>query len=357
MTLLARAALLTVVALAVAQDLLLVAVLAASGAVACGTPAYPALAAAVPGLAGDRRRQATDLLVTIEVAAFVVGPAIGGLLLEVAPTPVLLPASAAMATLAALPLLHGLVLRRPDATTRPSGSGSLLQVARTSEGVTRAILTVALLNAVLAATGLALLPLAADRWAGGYGTAVAVLGFGALAAPLLSRLGGPAPARTRSGLLLLAAALAVLPLSPRLGWALPALALAGATAVQVEGAVTETLQDAVADRHRAGLLGLTDSVMVAAALAGSLLAPPLVSALGAPGLLALLVAGCLAAAVRPGRLSEPRPAPGPAGPAPGSATGPATGPTTGPGRAPAAPPVRRWARPHGRSWSAAAPRG
>ena len=42
----------------------------------------PRMVAAMPGVAGAPARRATDLLVTIEVAAFVVGAALGGLLLH-----------------------------------------------------------------------------------------------------------------------------------------------------------------------------------------------------------------------------------------------------------------------------------
>ena len=109
-TLAARAVLLGVVAVAVARDLLTVAVLAASAAVAAGTPAYPPLAAAMPRAAGAARRRATDLLVTVEVAAFVVGPALGGLLLASRTRPAL-PLVAVLGTLAALLLVRGVLLQ------------------------------------------------------------------------------------------------------------------------------------------------------------------------------------------------------------------------------------------------------
>ncbi len=66
---------------ALTGDRIALGVVAASLAVAAGTPTYPAIAASLPGLAGARRAQATDLLVTIEVSSWVVGPALGGLLL------------------------------------------------------------------------------------------------------------------------------------------------------------------------------------------------------------------------------------------------------------------------------------
>jgi hypothetical protein len=61
--------------------------------------------------------------------------------------------------------------------------------------------------------------------------------------------------------------------------------------------MTATIQGAVPDGLRAGTLGLTDSVMVAAALLGSLAAPFLVSALGPVPLVLLLAVCCAAAAV------------------------------------------------------------
>ena len=81
-TLVIRAALILGTAVAVVGDRLWLAVAACTLAVAVGTPAYPAQVAAMPGIAGSQRRRATDVLVTVEVAAFVVGAAIGGLMLH-----------------------------------------------------------------------------------------------------------------------------------------------------------------------------------------------------------------------------------------------------------------------------------
>ena len=44
--------------------------------------------------------------------------------------------------------------------------------------------------------------------------------------------------------------------------------------------MTETIQDSVADEHRAGVLGLGDAVMVSCAMVGTLVAPLLAAALG-----------------------------------------------------------------------------
>jgi MFS family permease len=94
----------------------------------------------------------------------------------------------------------------------------------------------------------------------------------------------------RWGLLLLGGALLLVASTPSVVWALAPLAVVGAVSVHVEGALTETIQDAVPDSARAGVLGLTDTVMVAAALLGSLAAPWLSSAVG-PRSAVLLLAG------------------------------------------------------------------
>lgn len=317
-TLLARLVLLAVGAVALAQDRLLMAVVATALAVACGTPAYPALAAALPGVAGDERRRATGLLVTIEVASFVVGPALGGLLLAGAAR-VWVPALAVLATALALVPMTGVRLPAPTPApgpgpvTRPRerpASRSPLAALTAAPAAVRAVAVAGLINAVGAAVALALLPVAEEVWSGGgagYGLAAAMFGFGALAAPALWWLGGSAGGRARLGLGLLGVSLLGVPLAPGVAWAVLPLVVAGAATVHVEGAVTETIQDAVPDGQRASVLGLTDSVMVGAALLASLLAPWLSSALGARELLALLAGLCVVAVLLPARGATPAP--------------------------------------------------
>jgi MFS family permease len=357
LTVAARAVLLTGTAVAVVQDRLLVAVLTATAAVAAGTPAYPALAAAMPGLAGPDRRRATDLLVTVEVASFVVGPAIGGLLLTSA-TRALLPGAAVVLSLAALVVLHGVHLPAPAGRSGGPALRSVLRATAAGSGVRRAIGTVALLNGVLAAVGLALLPL--TEGTGGFGVATAALGFGALAAPLLWWCGRSSASRARAGLLVLTGALVLVPVVPGLLPTLPALAVVGAAAVHVEGAATEAVQDGVPDAHRAGALGLTDSAMVGAALLGALVAPLLVGLLGATWFVALLAATCAAVALVP-RRNVHTPAVATAGvrqihwvPSE-SAGGESAGDLSRP--EPWLPEQRQPSRPAARSSSGAAPRG
>ncbi len=86
--------------------------------------------------------------------------------------------------------------------------------------------------------------------------------------------------------------------------------MAGAATVHVEGALTETIQDAVPDAARAGVLGLTDSVMVGAALVSSLVTPWLATVLGPRQLVGLLAVVSLAGAllVKGSRRHAPAPA-------------------------------------------------
>jgi hypothetical protein len=287
-TMAARLVFLALAAVALAGGHTGVAVVTAAVAVAAGTPAYPAIAAALPDLAGDRRARATEALVTIEVSAWVVGPAIGGLLLSQSLRPWTLPVAVGLAALG-LALSIGISVPGPEERAPDAVAGMLREVLRCRPAL-GALAVAGLLNLALTVTGVVLLPLSRDGWgtgAAGFGTATACLGFGALAAPVLARavrLG------CRPGLGVLAAAVLAVAVSPVPWPALPMLALAGATAVVIESLLTGTLQDAVPDRYRAGALGLADTVMVGACLVGSLVAPSLARAVGArPALLLVAV--------------------------------------------------------------------
>jgi MFS family permease len=290
-TLVLRVLFLSAGAVAVAEDAVLVAVVAASLAITAGTPAYPAIAAALPRLAGSDRESATELLVTIEVSAWVVGPALGGLLLAPATRPWTLVVAVGLALLA-LVLIRGARIPSPLNRAPDAVAGVLRTVLQC--GPTRGALGLAgLLNLVLASTGVVLLPLSHDAWGlgdAGFGVATACLGFGALGAPLW-RLWR---ATRTHGLVLLALALLVVAATPVPWVALPLLGLAGATGVVVESRLTQTLQDAVPDHYRAGALGLADCVMVGGALVGTLVAPALARFAGArPALLVVALAALL----------------------------------------------------------------
>ena len=287
-TLLLRLVFLAATALAVAGDHVGLAVAAAALAVTCSTPTYPAIAAALPAMAGARRARATEALVTIEVSAWVVGPALGGLLLAESLRPWTLVVAVGLAGLG-LALASGIDVPGPVERAPDAVAGMLRAVARCRPAVA-ALLVAGLINVVVTTTGVVLLPLSHEAWhAGeaGFGAATACLGFGALGAPALARL---ASASRACGLAFLGGALLLVAVSP-LHWpALPLLALAGAAGVVVESMVTGTLQEVVPDRYRAGALGLADTVMVGGCLVGSLVAPALARYAGARPTLLLVAA-------------------------------------------------------------------
>jgi MFS family permease len=304
-TLGARCLLLLGVAAALAGDRLALAVILSTLAVAVATPAYPALAAGMPSLATSSSARATELLVTVEVASFVVGPALGGVLLA---RPGLIPPAAVVLSLGGWALYAGIRQPRPErAATRAHGPRPF--DSPQPRGLLAAFAALTGVNAAVAAAGVTLLPLAEQQWEGSpvqqataYGIATGALGFGALAAPLLGGAASAPGSRMRSGLLLVGAALAVAALAPSVGLAVLPLALAGAAAVRVEAAATRMLQERVRDDHRAGMLGVADSAMVTAALVGALAAPLLAAWWGPRVVLVLTAFACAGAPVVARRL-------------------------------------------------------
>lgn len=271
-----RAVLLAGCAVAWAQDTPGLAVVLAVLTVAAGTPAYPAAVAALPQLAGDDSDRLTALLVTVEVTAFVVGPAVGGLLLGVAGGAWSVPAAAVLAVLALPPVL-GLHSGPVVVPRQPDGHGRIRTVLM-SAGVPVAIAVVALVNFCEAAASVALLTLSHDHWGEGdrgFGFGTAALGFGSLAGPLVGLL-----VRLRGSLLLTAGGFVAAGAAPGMLLASGPLALSGAAGTTVECISTDVLQHRVPDRVRAFSLGLMDSVMVLAAALGALVAPVLTGSAG-----------------------------------------------------------------------------
>ncbi len=282
----ARAVLLVGAAIAVHAGHVGAAVALATLTVVAGTPAYPSLAAAMPSTAGRLTDSATSWLVTLEVSAFVVGPAVGGLLLGLAGPDATMTGAALMGCIG-VPLLTALRLR-PDraapSRSRSTATPPAPDVARTrgqvrlvirSPGAVRVIAAVAAVNFVLGAVGVALLPMADRGWTNvdAFGPLTAAMGLGALAAPAVRRLLRLSPTAVRIALLLVALPLLMVAVTPTWVWALPPLALVGAAATQVECVATSLLQRFVPDVARATALGLADTVMVTGALVGAGLAP------------------------------------------------------------------------------------
>lgn len=274
-TVLRVAALLTCWA-ALLTDHLLVAVCCAVAAVAVITPAYPAAVALMPGLARERTPRLTELLVTAEMTAFVVGPAIGGLLLGLGTSS----ASALVAAVLALVSLPLLPARKTTSRPEPAVPGGLgrLRTVLGSPGVPAAMALVSMVNLSENAASVGLLALSNGPWRDGdrgYGWASAALGFGSLAAPALVRL-----LRIRAALLTTGAGYVIAGVAPGAVAGLAPLAATGAAATVVECIGTDVLQRSVPDHVRAFSLGIADAAMSLAAMAGAVLAPALVGLVG-----------------------------------------------------------------------------
>lgn len=310
-TLALRVVCLATAAVAVAGGHTTAAVVACGLAVLVATPTYPAIAAGLPALARSDSARATELLVTVEVSAWVVAPALGGLLLVDQTRAWTLPLAVVLAA-AGLALTTG--LRIPGSPQEGAGPAGMIRAVLGCPPAVAALGRAGLLNLVLTAAGLVLLPLSEDVWhtgETGFGAATACLGFGALGAPLVSRLGALAAGAGTMGVALGAVALTPLP------WpVLPVLALAGATGVLVESGSTRTLQDVVPDHHRAGALGLMDTVMVGACLVGSVAAPLLADWLGARLAMGLVASTVVLLVLRRGYRAADEPGDQAAGPDP-----------------------------------------
>ncbi len=291
-TLAVRAGLLLGAALALVTDHLWVAVAACTLTVTASLPAYPAQVAALPGIAGEGERtrpricwsparwrpsssaersagcccipRRRELLPWVPVAMTV-----AALLLVL---PVRMPAPGASRSRTSAPSPYA-VLRRSlrHACDRRDGRDQPGHLASWPSHCSPRLST------------------AGPPTAPATGWPPASSGFAALGAPVLRRLGRSAEHSIRWGLLLVAAGAGprrpgsdavVVPRPVRPG---------GRRGVSVEAGATRCLVEHVADRVRATVLGINDTVIVGAALVGSLVAPVAVELLGGA-----LLMGCLA---------------------------------------------------------------
>ncbi|MFT4215905.1 MAG: MFS transporter [Micropruina sp.] len=288
----ARVVLVVAVAVLLLQGLPWPALAAATLSVAVGVPAFPSLAALLPQVS-TRPEEDTNALVTWEISAFVVGPALGGLLL--AATPSWSVAASVPLIVAAAVVLPRRVTERPPSVRRPRLRDGLHEVLAVPV-VRRAIVTVMAVNVVIGALGVALLAIAETRWDAGvaaFGWLTAAQGLASLTAPLLARAVG----RLSPGLaaqLVVVLPLAVVTLSS--GWVAAAvpMALLGSGLTMVECRTTRMMQLGAPADYTAVALGVADSAVVAAAMAGALVAPWLLAALGPVGLLLGLAGGSAA---------------------------------------------------------------
>ncbi|MEY9840622.1 MFS transporter [Streptacidiphilus sp. EB103A] len=267
------AVLLTLLAAAHGPIALMVA-LACATAVAA-TPAYAAAGAAVFTLAGrtDRQRAMTQLT-GVETAAWVVGPALGGLLLASAPTWTIPLAAAVIATVSAA-LITTVDLPPADPQPDLGPRTTMRALLATAPGPVAAAVAV---NVAVDATSALLVLLGGDPTQ--YGLLVAALGTGAAAALLAA----PATRTRHLPYYLTATATALLAASQITCTPVRALLLttAGAGAVMAEAAATVSLQGLTPRTRRGAALGALDQVIVGGALAGTVAGPLAAASLGAP---------------------------------------------------------------------------
>ncbi|HEY5154305.1 MAG TPA: MFS transporter [Acidimicrobiales bacterium] len=270
---------------------------------AAGTFCYPAVVASVPALVADEHLVASNAILTsIETAAFIVGPALGGALLLVGSPSHALIVDTVLFGLAALLLRP--VGALPATTVVEAAPMSLLAalgdgvrtIARRRQ-VTAPMTLVVVVNLVYGSSLVALVLVAEDRFASGghgFGVLSAAFGVGALIGVVVaSRVGsGPRPLRTIAA----ATACAGLPFA---ALAIGAPAAVGVALVMFSGAgsiVAEVMAVTVVQRHvpaamTARVFGLLDMVIIGAIFAGSTVTPALIRTIGLPGALLLLGAG------------------------------------------------------------------
>ena len=267
-------------------------VILATAVVAAATPAYPAAAAGMPALSGDENDRWTQALVTVEVGSFVVGPALGGALVGRLSVAAVF-GVAALSTVAALGLLRTVRMPRPGrsgaaagdpgatgAARAPGAPGAAFKRPALSAQAWCAIGVMVVLNAAMSGLGLLLVPLAETEWGDltAYGPAVAALGIGAAATPVIaSALQLHTSGRS---ILWFVGATLMVGGSPGLAVATLPLVVAGGASVRAEALATEALQSAVPDERRAAALGIGDTAMVAAALVASAVAPHVTTMVG-----------------------------------------------------------------------------
>jgi CRP-like cAMP-binding protein/predicted MFS family arabinose efflux permease len=265
-----------------------------------GTPARPAQGAITPALVGERDLAAANAVVGIlEHTALVLGPAIGGLLLLLGSPAVAFAVNGASFLVSAALVLP--IRARPVA--EPDDQPSSLR-RRLTDGFTAlarsgdAVLLVGLLVAATFVYGqeVVLLVLVSERLLGTGSEGVAFLttaaGLGGLAvAGLTSRLAeARRPGRTLVAVMLaFSLPLVALAVIRRPAVAYAVMAVEGAGNIVFDVLAITMLQRVVRQELLGRVFGVLDSLAVAGMLAGSLLVPVVVAAVGLRW--ALVVAG------------------------------------------------------------------
>jgi MFS family permease len=270
---------------------------------ALGTGSFPAALAVIPSTVRERDvAPATATLNTVETAAWMIGPALGGLLVLAASPLWALTANAVVFLIGAIALLptRPRPVVRADQVVTTGFTSNLLDGARTilrSPEIRCPLVLVVAVNLVLGAAPIVLLVASQDRFGADgsqYALLMAALGIGGFAGVALTnrlaRRGDLVGTLTWS----MAAGcvpFALLAVSRDLVSALVLVALAGAAMVVTEvvalTAMLQTLPDHVIGR----VFGLVDSTLVASVLIGSVVAGPAIAVAGRPA--AMVAIGAL----------------------------------------------------------------
>ena len=270
---------------------------------AAGTPFFPAVAAVTPSVVDEKGlAPANALITTVDSLAIAVGPALGGLLLTVAASPVVAFVVNAM-TFAVSALLLARVSKPPRVKEEEALEVIPLhrQLAEGVAAITSSTSIMLLIVLILASSfiyGLesVLYPLVAKDLLGtgaeGVGFIFAAIGVGGvLAAGLANRaVDYPRPALIlTAGSLASAAPFAFLPFtsSPLAAYVL--VAIEGGSFIFIDVLGTTLMQRVVQQSVLARVFGILDSIAVLATVLGAVLAPLLIESWGLK--VSLLVAG------------------------------------------------------------------
>ena len=279
---------------------------------------YPAMGALIPSLVQDESElgPANSAWASLDNFAFVIGPALAGILIALGGIAVAFTLNAVSflvvaAVLWRLPRPEAKPAAQPGTSETPAG-GEPAPPARASvfdqlRSVARPFAGIAIVNSAgslaFGGVSIATVVIAYDVLNGGEqatGYLNAAIGVGGLAGALISGaliLRRSLAQPLLAGALAFAAGLAVLGLVPVLGVALVAMGGAALGSLLVDVASTTIFQRTIPDEVRGRGLGVLQTIAVAAYAVGALVAPILIHAYGAApilvGLGLLVVAGAL----------------------------------------------------------------
>ncbi len=273
---------------------------------AAGTAERPAAMAILPRLVGELRLgPANALLHTVQDAGVVVGPALGAVLLAVAP-----PATAFLANAATFAVSAAFVAkirRQPPPPTAESGEGAIAQLrsglraARSTRYVVPLLAAVSMAEFTYGAQTVQLVLYAEDGLglgAEGYGYLLAVTGLGGVLSALVNgRLASSirvADIVVVSGVAFSATQI-VYGLSHEIWLAIGVTLLGGAGVVACEVVAETALARIVKPEALGRLMGLFDAISVAAMVLGAVSASVLISSSSLP--ISLIVLGVAAVAI------------------------------------------------------------